>query len=92
MIAFVAGGPSYPLSRVSGLTEPNWDSTIGAATPDNHLTWQALYDLDENPWTIEPLPGRAETQADSTAADVAGLRAEFNALLAKMRRANLLAP
>lgn len=37
--------------------------------------------------TITP----AETQADSTASDVAGLVADFNALLAKLKDAGLMA-
>ena len=34
---------------------------------------------------------KAETQADSTATDVAGLVADFNALLAKLKAAGLMA-
>lgn len=34
----------------------------------------------------------AAAQADSTATDVAGLKADFNALLAKLRTANILTP
>ncbi|MCR1899201.1 head fiber protein [Irregularibacter muris] len=48
--------------------------------------------------TLEVLPGAsvtglpaAENQVDSTATDVAGLVADFNALLAKLKAAGLMA-
>jgi hypothetical protein len=41
-------------------------------------------------WLI--VPGQAAAQVDSTAPDVATLKADFNSLLAKMRTAGLLAP
>lgn len=48
--------------------------------------------------TLEVLPGAsvtglpaAENQADSTATDVAGLVTDFNALLAKLKAAGLMA-
>lgn len=46
--------------------------------------------------TVTGLPGggstpQAAAQADSTAADVAGLVTDFNALLAKLRAAGLMA-
>ncbi|WP_339060225.1 head fiber protein [Tepidibacillus marianensis] len=48
--------------------------------------------------TLEILPGAsvtglpaAENQADSTATDVAGLVTDFNALLAKLKAAGLMA-
>ena len=48
--------------------------------------------------TLEVLPGAsvtglpaAENQADSTATDVAGLVTDFNALLAKLKAASLMA-
>lgn len=48
--------------------------------------------------TMEVLPGAsvtglpaAENQADSTATDVAGLVTDFNALLAKLKAAGLMA-
>ncbi|MFJ6901941.1 glycosyl hydrolase family 28-related protein [Streptomyces hokutonensis] len=86
------GGPTYPLQKVSGEHEPDWSKSVGGVTSDNHLKWQTLYDLDvpANAWVIEPLPQRAKGQPDSAATDIAGLREEFNALLAKMRKANLL--
>lgn len=40
----------------------------------------------------QPVLKQAAAQADSTAADVATLRADFNALLAKLRAAGLMAP
>ncbi|GAA2742112.1 glycosyl hydrolase family 28-related protein [Kitasatospora cinereorecta] len=86
------GGQTYPLDNRSGDQEPNWNPIVGGVTPDKDLEWQTIYDMDapENAWVIEPLPRRAESQADSQAADLAGLKADFNALLARMRRANLL--
>jgi hypothetical protein len=88
------GGPSYPLSNVSGTMEPSWSLIVGQTTSDNHLEWETLYDLDDpaNAWAIEPLPQRADAHADSIAENVADLRSDFNALLAKMRAANLLEP
>lgn len=88
------GGPSYPLHKLSGAQEPLWNPTLGQLTTDNHLEWRTLYDLDDpaNAWAIEPIPQRAEAQADSAAIGAAGLRADFNTLLVKMREANLLAP
>jgi hypothetical protein len=35
---------------------------------------------------------QAAAQADSTATDIAGLKTDFNALLAKLRTAGILAP
>ena len=40
---------------------------------------------------LQQLP-KAAAQPDSTAADIATLKADFNALLAKLRAAGLLAP
>lgn len=93
-LASFTGGPSYPLSKISGPTEPSWNLTVGQTTSDNHLEWETLYDLDDpiNTWTIEPLPQRASAHVDSIAANIADLRADFNALLAKLRAANLLEP
>ena len=44
--------------------------------------------------SIEGLPTspKAENQADSTASDVAGLKADFNSLLAKLKAAGLMEP
>ncbi|MCX4961136.1 right-handed parallel beta-helix repeat-containing protein [Streptomyces virginiae] len=86
------GGHPYPLNNHSGNEEPSWNRNVGGVTPDKDLEWQTLYDLDvpANAWVIEPLPQRAKGQPDSAATDIYGLRGEFNALLAKMRKANLL--
>ncbi|MFJ4776526.1 glycosyl hydrolase family 28-related protein [Streptomyces sp. NPDC088762] len=94
LVSYKTGPPSYPLVKVSGQTEPSWNPSIGGITMDNHLKWQTLYDLDvpNNSWAIEPLPQRAKGQADSTATNIDGLKADFNALLASMRAANLLEP
>ena len=44
--------------------------------------------------SVEGLPAspKAENQADSTASDVAGLKADFNSLLAKLKAAGLMEP
>ena len=39
-----------------------------------------------------PASPKAENQADSTASDVAGLKADFNSLLAKLKAAGLMEP
>ncbi|WP_371493905.1 glycoside hydrolase family 55 protein [Kitasatospora sp. NBC_00374] len=90
------GGPSNQLRKVSGEQEPqSWQQpgpgqSVGGLTSDHHLQWQTIYDLDAKPGLIEPLPQRATGQSDSKATDIAQLKADFNALLAKMRSANLL--
>lgn len=47
----------------------------------------ALFNDDGTP---RPVPNPAAAQADSTATDVAGLKTDFNALLAKLRTAGIL--
>ena len=44
--------------------------------------------------SVEGLPAspKAENQADSTASDVAGLKTDFNSLLAKLKAAGLMEP
>ena len=44
--------------------------------------------------SVEGLPAspKAENQADSEATDVAGLKADFNSLLAKLKAAGLMEP
>jgi hypothetical protein len=44
--------------------------------------------------SVEGLPAspKAENQADSTASDVAGLKADFNSLLAKLKAAGFMEP
>ncbi len=44
--------------------------------------------------SVEGLPAspKAENQADSEAADVAGLKADFNSLLSKLKAAGLMEP
>lgn len=46
-----------------------------------------LYKADGNPY---PIPTKQAAQADSTAPDVATLKTDFNALLAKLRLAGIL--
>lgn len=95
LISYI-GGPSDELLRVSDVKEPpSWQQpgpgrSVGGLTSDNHLQWQTIYDLDANPGIIEPLPHGVTGQADSRAMDFDHLKADFNALLAKMRDANLL--
>ena len=69
-------------------------TTFAAASYDRCLVWVnhtslgwVLYYSDGTSWRIY---GRAAAQADSVAANVADLRTDFNALLAKMRAAGLL--
>jgi hypothetical protein len=61
---------------------------------DGTLTINGKLALGENA-TVEGDLGieipKAEAQADSTASDVAGLVADFNALLAKLKDAGLMA-
>lgn len=42
--------------------------------------------------TARPIPKRAAAQVDTTAADLAALKVDFNALLAKFRTAGIMAP
>lgn len=46
-----------------------------------------LFKADGTPF---PIPTKQAAQADSTATDVAGLKTDFNALLAKLRLAGIL--
>lgn len=78
------------------------DISFGAS--EATVTWpaDAPYDLPAGEYYIDvdlvggdELPGdtrQAENQADSTAADVAGLVSDFNDLLAKLKDAELMAP
>lgn len=52
---------------------------------------QAAIGIDSATTTTEGLVLQAEAQADSTATDAAGLVVDFNALLAKLRAAGVLA-
>lgn len=58
-------------------------------TPGTGPTQVALFNEAGAPVTI---PEAAAAQANSTATDVPGLVADFNALLAKLRTAGILAP
>ncbi|MEH0509392.1 MULTISPECIES: right-handed parallel beta-helix repeat-containing protein [unclassified Streptomyces] len=94
LTAYITDGPLDPGLNVSGEQDP-WDNhtqSVGSLTTDNHLVWQTLYDLDDpaNKWCIEPLPQRAEKQTKSNATNIGQLKDDFNALLDKMRKANLL--
>jgi hypothetical protein len=70
---------------------PAWNPITNALTPpDGNITWQCLGPADLAP-VFEPLPNRAAAQAPSTALDVDGLRVDFNTLLDKLRKANIIA-
>ena len=60
-----------------------------AAVLDGTAGWILVL---SNGSTYRKVPVQAAAQADSTATDVAGLKADFNALLAKLRAAGVLAP
>jgi hypothetical protein len=87
----------------SGDSEPAWKVTTNALTEDlkqdpdpsvppprGGIKWLCLGSADTAP-VFEPLANQAVAQADLTATDVAGLRTDFNALLAKLRAAHILA-
>jgi hypothetical protein len=73
----------------TGSAQPAWTATIGQIQPaDGTVEWECWgYTTD----FLEPLPSRAAAQADSTATSIAELVTDFNALLAKLRAANVLA-
>ncbi|MFJ9153389.1 glycosyl hydrolase family 28-related protein [Streptomyces sp. NPDC102270] len=95
LTAYITDGPLDPGLNVSGEEDPwphDQDQRVGSLTNDKHLVWQTIYDLDDpaNQWCIEPLPQRAEKQTKSNATSIDQLKNDFNALLDKMRKANLL--
>lgn len=97
LTAYATGGPLNPKDNVSGQQDPwnNQPQSAGSLTRDKDLIWQTLYDLDDLDDTakqkcLEPLPQRAEKQTNSNAETIDQLKADFNALLDKMRKAHLL--
>ncbi|MFA7768903.1 right-handed parallel beta-helix repeat-containing protein [Streptomyces sp. NRRL S-448] len=97
LTAYTTGGPLNPKDNVSGQQDPwnNQPQSAGSLTHDKHLIWQTLKDLDDLDDTakqkcLEPLPQRAEKQTNSNAENIDQLKADFNALLDKMRKAHLL--
>jgi hypothetical protein len=73
----------------SGVGSPGWNTAkVGEETKDGGCTW-VYHGTDHD--VIEPLPRRADAQADSTATDIAGLTADFNSLLQKLRDAHVIA-
>lgn len=97
LTAYTTGGPLDPKDNVSGQQDPwnNQPQSAGSLTHDKHLIWQTLKDLDDLDDTakqkfLEPLPQRAEKQTNSNAENIDQLKADFNALLDKMRKAHLL--
>lgn len=81
-----------------------FECAISFGASEATITWPAgaPYDLPAGEYYIDvdlvggdELPAdvsQAENQADSTAADVAGIVADHNALLAKLKAAGLMAP
>lgn len=63
------------------------NSEPSAAEPSG---WRCTAGGTPGTWTA--IPGQAAAQADSVAADIATLKTDFNALLAKLRTAGALAP
>ena len=63
-----------------------WRKLAGDNTKTASSIAEAIHGVAEN---ITPMAAAA-AQADSTAADAAGLKTDFNALLAKLRAAGLL--
>lgn len=86
--------------EISGATPPTtgdwvdgdicWSSDVLAT---NCIGWVCSLSGSPGTWKSFGILGvsKLTTQADSAAADVAALKADFNALLAKLRTANLLA-
>lgn len=68
------------------------DQTV-ALTSTNGIFAGVLINVDdEGAWVdMDPDDRAAAAQADSTAADVAGLKTDFNALLAKLRASRVIA-
>lgn len=74
--------------------------TAGASGPNPQFTPQPLEVVGFDPAAFVPaataivagLVKRAPAQANSTATDVAGVVTDFNALLAKLRTAGIVAP
>lgn len=62
---------------------------VTKATRDSTLTGEqvALFKADGTPY---PIPTKQAAQADTTAADLAALKVDFNLLLAKLRLAGIL--
>jgi len=78
------------------LHRPGIISDTEPASPWDGLLWihedtglAQVWDEGESEWL--PVGRQAEAQADSTAADTAGIVADFNSFLAKLRAAGILA-
>lgn len=65
-------------------------TTQATVKPGQHLKKIALFNANGTPYT-GPAPLVAAFQANSTATDVAGVVANFNALLTKLKTAGLMA-
>ncbi|MBO0651432.1 right-handed parallel beta-helix repeat-containing protein [Streptomyces triculaminicus] len=91
--AYKVGGPLDPHLNISGQSQPQpWSQTVGDTTEDNCLEWETLNDLEApgNKKFLEAIPQCVPDQPDSHALDIDHLKADFNALLAKLRAAHLL--
>lgn len=102
----VAGDPGHPALHnliTNNLVEVRANVDLALPAADSRLTAGAagtatVRALGTTATTaaagndVRLLTGTAVAQADSTATDVAGLVADFNALLAKLRTRGILAP
>jgi hypothetical protein len=84
-----------PRNNFTGSSQPVWNAATNYTTSDpgvqGGIKWLCLGPADLAP-VFEPLPNQGAPHADSTATDVSGVRADFNALLAKLRAAHIIAP
>lgn len=94
-VEVLKSGP-WPVYEHAG-NETNLASTFPASQHDRCVCWVnhttlgwLLYWSDGTSW--RPLPKQAAAQADSVAGSVGALVTDFNALLAKLRAAGVLAP
>lgn len=71
------------MSNVKNYKEQGADKWVIGGTLE--IAEDGQINIEGEPFT------RADSQADSTAADVAGLVSDFNSLLAKLRTAGLIA-
>ena len=72
-----------PMSNVKNYTEQGGDKTVIGGTLEVTAEGNIIFDGAE----FKP----AETQVDSTATTIADLKTDFNAMLAKLKAAGLMA-
>ena len=75
------------MSNIKNYSEPGGDKWVVSGTLEISAGGQLL--LEGTPLVRSPLTSAAN-QADSTAATIADLKADFNALLAKLQAAGLM--